>query len=124
MTPLEKAMDVYRREPCFRTFDADLALHLDNGHVFSTPDYFIMGRPVPRDARHDLITDPAITFPDSLTDCWHIYLFAGNIVKAWEVLQEVRWLPWFSFERRNDLRFYRASTMQRLSLGNAQHLMP
>lgn len=116
-TPLEIAREVYNHEPCARSFDEDLRLHYINGHVFSTDDFFVMGRQVNRSAPASLIVDPSIRFDEARCDCWHIYLFAGDMVKAWQVMQGLRWLPWFSFERRNDLRFYLAEHIKRLSLG-------
>lgn len=92
-------------------------LHYLHGFVFSTPEFFIMGRAVVKAGEQALIVNPEHTFPRSLCDCWHIYLMAGNPSEAWDIMP---WpLPWFSFERRNDLRFYRAERIRRLSLGDA-----
>jgi hypothetical protein len=117
VTPYQQARAVYEKEPCVRTFEQDLRLHYKNGHVFETADYFVMGREVVRDAAASLIVDPSVIFPNCLCDCWHIYLFSGDMVQAWQVLNGLRSLPWFSFERRNELRFYKASRIERLSLG-------
>jgi len=97
-------MLVFEREPCARTFAEDLALHFEHGFVFSTPDYFIMGRPVPKDAPAEDIVNPAIVFPRAICDCWHCYLFAGDMAAALAVLPWA--LPWISFERKNELRIY------------------
>lgn len=113
MTPYEQACKVYTTEPCARTFHDDLEAHMLNGFVFSRPDYFIMGRPVVRSAAPNLILDPWMRFPSRFCDCWHVYLFAGNIVKAWEILPFP--LEWMSFERKNDLRFYRLEDIRRLT---------
>ena len=117
--PMMQAMEVYCHEPCARTFEQDLLLHHLHGYVFNTADYFVMGRPVERCAAPALIVNPAHTFPRARCDCWHIYLMAGSHLQAWEVFQRLVWLPWFSFERKNELRFYEASRMKRLSLGSA-----
>lgn len=115
MSPYETAREVYVKEPCARTFDEDLATHLRAGFVFSTPDYFIMGRAVWSKAPAHLILDPRNPFVREVCDCWMIYLAAGDMTKAWEIMP---WpLPLFSFERRNELRFYKAADMKRLSLG-------
>ena len=58
--PYAEARAVYDREPCRRTFNEDLELHLMNGLVFSTPEFFLMGRAVPRGACHADIINPAV----------------------------------------------------------------
>jgi hypothetical protein len=114
MSPIEQAMAVYQKEACARTFDEDLRLHLEHGFVFSTPEFFIMGRPVDSKASPRLIVDPTVRFLSD-RDCWHIYLMAGNCYRAWDIMP---WpLPLFSFERRNELRFYPMERIRRLSLG-------
>lgn len=115
MTPYEQAREVYAKEPCARTFEVDLRHHLLAGFVFSTPEFFIMGRPVIKGSNRDWIVNPEYRFARKDCDCWHVYLMAGNPSAAWSIMP---WpLPWFSFERRNDLRFYESPRIQRLSLG-------
>jgi hypothetical protein len=115
MSPFETARQVYAQEPCARTFDEDLTLHLQHGFVFSTPRYFIMGRPVIRAADAQHIVDPRHIFTAEDCDTWHIYLLAGDPTPAWDIMP---WpLAWFSFERRNELRFYPVDRIKRLSLG-------
>ena len=117
MTPFEQARQVYAHEPCARSFEQDLQLHYLHGFVFSTPKYFIMGRPVDKDAAPALIVNPAHTFDIRVCNCWHIYLMAGGHAEAWDIMP---WpLGWFSFERRNELRFYPAERIRRLSVGEA-----
>lgn len=104
MTPWDKAIAIYDNEPCFRTFDEDLRLHLRNGFVFSTPDFFIMGRPVDSNYPEHCVTDPAYKFASIYADCWHVHVMAGNMSKAWGILP---WpLPFISFQRKNELRVY------------------
>lgn len=104
LSPFEQAKAVYDREPSRRTFWDDLTLHLLNGFVFSTPDYFVMGRPVLKDAAPEFIVDPHCKYPKEQADCWMIYLMAGDTGKAWDVLP---WdLEFICFERNNELRFH------------------
>lgn len=111
--PVEDAAEVYQREGCARTFREDLELHLLNGFVFSTPEFFAMGRAVVKSANPRVLVDPAHVFPAAECDCWHVYLFAGRMHRAFEIIP---WeLPWFSFERGNELRFYPVSSIRRLS---------
>ena len=115
MTPYWKAQQVYANEPCKRTFAHDLDLHLAHGFVFSTPEFFIMGRPVDKRGDPAKIVDPTVQWPKEQCNCWHVYLMAGDPTKAWSIMP---WpLGWFSFERNNDLRFYVAERIRRLSLG-------
>ncbi|WP_043588441.1 hypothetical protein [Geminisphaera colitermitum] len=104
MKPFEEAALVYGREPCARLFEDDLALHFRHGYVFNAPDYFVMGRSVPRCALHLQIVDPNYSWPDCVCDCWHLYLFAGDMRAALSMFPYP--LPWASFERNNKLRFY------------------
>jgi hypothetical protein len=103
MTPYQQAKQVYEQEPCARRFEEDLLLHLDGGHVFSSPSAFVMFRGVWSGADPEHICNPAIHFPQTKIDCWHVYLAAGNF--EWDD----RWFPcdlrYFSFERKNRLRF-------------------
>jgi hypothetical protein len=110
--PYTEALAVYTREPCARSFREDLEWHLLNGFVFSRPDFFVMGRPVVSQAAPEMIVGQH-RFPSGLCDCWHIYLFAGNVARAWDMLP---WdLPLVSFERSNVLRFHSLAAMRRLS---------
>jgi len=99
-----QAVRVYETEPCVRTFRQDLELHLLTGYVFSTPEYFIMGRPVNRYAAHSLIIDPLVCFPKEEWNCWHIYVMSGNIALCWD--REPLKLPFVSWEKRNKLKIY------------------
>ena len=102
MTPAEQAASVYQREPCRRTFAEDLEAHLLNGVVHSTPDFFLMARKVRRDADHTSILDPYAKHDNP--DCWLVWLYAGNMRKAFEAA-DVQ-LTWVAFEKRNRLKFY------------------
>ena len=104
MTPFEQALAVYGREPCARTFSEDLEAHLRYGLVISNKDYFLMARKVYLYARPHQIIDPFFNLWESPPNCWHLYLFAGDVSKAF-ASADVQ-LPFVSFERRNKLRFY------------------
>lgn len=113
MTPFEQAKKVYESESCRSTFDDDRRAHDMYGFCFSTPLYFIMGRPVISTATPDLIVNPMYNFVLEKCDTWHVFLAAGDLSHAWEVLPWV--YPYISFERKNELRFYQLAAMQRLS---------
>lgn len=102
MTPVEQAAAVYDREPCARTFREDLTAHLLHGYVFSTPDFFAMGRPVSSTAEPALIVDPWVEF--EYPDAWLVYLVAGDMRKALTMVPYP--LAKIGLEKRNKLRFY------------------
>jgi len=102
MTPYQQACQVYETEPCARTFEEDLVAHLQNGHVISTPELFLMFRPVDS-GRQEEIVDPHISFQK--TDTWHVYLASGDASQFSSHFPYP--LPFVSFERKNVLRFYR-----------------
>jgi hypothetical protein len=110
-SPLLKAAEVYKREECARPFKDDLEIHLLTGYVYSTPDYFIMGRPVDRFGDPEKIIDPTYPFPRDQWNCWHIYLMAGDVTKCWS--REPIVFPWVSWEKRNRLRFYQMWEIRR-----------
>jgi len=111
MTAFEMAREVYRWEECARSFGEDLNLHLAHGFVFVTPDVFLMGRPVIKNAPKDQILSPWIQFQNP--DCWHVWLAAGRgSLQALTKLEPYP-LPWFSWERDNHLHFYRRDSLLR-----------
>lgn len=106
MTPAQRAYQVYQSEPCARDFIDDLELHLicPVGYVYSAPEAFIMGRYVMRDWSYEDITNPAKFALTGDADCLHIFLAAGDI-SLFFTFEHVA-VPWVSFERKNQLRFY------------------
>lgn len=103
MKPVELAAAVYQREECARSFREDLEAHLLNGYVLNDPTAFIMGRPVLKDAPVEQVCDPWYVFEEY--DCWHLYLFAGSLVRPFQFAPHR--LPWVSFERKNKLRYHK-----------------
>lgn len=112
MTAYELAQRLYREEPQARTLEEDIRRHLVNpdGYVLKTKEVLAMGRPVPLLADIRDILNPYIWFPPKDCNCWHIYLVAGNISRAWDFLPYP--LEWMSFERSNRLRFYRTERIK------------
>lgn len=105
-------MEVFTQEPCARSFELDVELHLMFGFVFATPDFFIMGRPVDSAGRHEDIVNPSFEFPKDKCDCWMVYLMAGDVTKVWNIMPYP--LPKVCFERRNELRFYSLDSIRRI----------
>jgi hypothetical protein len=109
MTPVEFAAAVYQQEECARSFQEDLEAHLLNGYVFSTPAFFVMGRGVLSSAPPREIVDPWVKFEQA--DAWLIYLLAGDIGKALQMLPHD--LPRIGWERSNKLRFWTLARFRR-----------
>jgi hypothetical protein len=101
--PVERAAAVYEKEPCARSFKEDLEAHLLNGLVVSTPELFLMARPVCHAATREEIINPWFN-SFRYFDCWHLYLYSGDMMSAFK--QAGYKLPLVSFERRNGLRVY------------------
>jgi len=112
MTPYAAARLVYDVEPCAHTFDEDLVQLCTTGWVCSSPEVFIMGRPVFASAEPALIVDSSYSFPEEVWNCWHIHLYAGNLAKAFDI--EPYHFPWISFERKNKLRFWDRAKIHRI----------
>lgn len=114
MSPIEQARLVYFREPCARTFVADLEMHLQHGYVVSTPDCFAMARPVWRDWAYRHLANPEMTAPGG--DCWWIWILAGDMKTALWWLPEKK--PWIGYERKNEPRFFSADRFPLQFQGN------
>lgn len=110
MTAYEKAKAVFDMSDPRNgiSFEEAMEAHLQHGFVVSRPDVFVMFRPVPYDAPTEQIVDPWHVFHGRL-DCWHVYVCAGNMAKAWEFCPVE--LPWISYERRKFLHVRAFCTM-------------
>jgi hypothetical protein len=103
LSPWERARGVYADGKSPRTFEWDLILHFEHGFVFSTPEVFVMGRPVRSSAPAADILNPDKNWPRAECDCWHVWLCAGDVRGA---LRLMPWpLPLASFERGGEVRF-------------------
>lgn len=75
MSALNKVRLLYTADSP-RTFEEDLTAHLHHGYVYSTPEYFLMGRPVCSEAPQELINDVWCAFDPHDWDAWYVYAFA------------------------------------------------
>lgn len=107
--PFRLAHEVYKTEPCARTFLQDIEWHFRQGYVYSSPEVFVMGRVVMHDAPQHEIVNPAYKFASG--DCWHVYLLSGSIRHAWLVMPFR--LRYMSFERNNVLKVYETDQLRR-----------
>lgn len=115
-TPYDILAQLYERKGL--DFSHYVALHLRHGFVFSTPDFFIMGRAVCRSWPDDQVTDPTQTAPRIAADAWYIHAMAGDTGKAWSIL------PWplgfVGFERFDSvLRWVPTEVIRRFHPANS-----
>ena len=121
MTPYEQIWKKYREEMPEVDFSRIVGHHLQFGFAFGTPDFFVMGRPVVKDAPESQIDDPYHLFPPATADAWYVHAMAGNIEKAWSIL------PWplgfIGFHRNHggirELTFCPTEVLKRLSVNAA-----
>lgn len=120
MGPFDLAASIYESEPCANTFEHDLIAHMRSGYVFSTPESFIMGRPVWREAPPVELYDIEYAFPRVIQDAWFVWAYAGDIAHALRFLPYR--LPWVIFQRKNELRTYPMERFESfLSVANGSH---
>jgi hypothetical protein len=104
MTLPEQVKEQYRlygREEWFRE---DLERLLKVGYVHSTPEVFVAARPVPVWWPREMKGDPYHLEEGPGVDCWHIYMLAGDLKKAFTFLPFP--LTYLSYERRGKIRLH------------------
>jgi|GEM_PF-1336530 len=89
MTPVEQAKALLGAD-----WLEALEAHLLHGFVFSTPEAFLMGRPVPRAAE---IRDPWQTWPRAECDAWFVWVGVGRAVGLLSLMPYP--LPWIGWHR-------------------------
>ena len=110
MTPAVRASQV----PSHAGFTSDLAAHFAHGLVIATPDYFIMARPVRRDAEPEALLDPWHSF--TAPDAWMVWLAAGDLRKAMASLWPIHGggKVWLAFQTDGPARFVKVTRLQQL----------
>lgn len=90
--------------------------HAKNGFVYSTPDFFVMGRPVVRSASEAVIRDATHAFPPAECDAWFVHAAAGNIPKMWATMPwPLEWIGWTRLrDPLDELTFVRTESLKRL----------
>lgn len=117
MSPYQKIRQKYVDTPQEEAFEFYVEWHHKHAFVFSTPNFFIMGRPVIM-----RIFDPKRLdlFSPSKADAWFIHAMAGDIPRVWSVLP---WeLPFIGWERtrskETELQFHPIEVLKRLCSTN------
>jgi hypothetical protein len=100
MTPYQRARDRHLIERTRFSFEEAIDAHGRTGYVIINPDIFLLVRPVDSLADSCLYDDPYIEFKE--TDCWHVYLAAGDIRQM--PLYVPHPMPLISYVRKNRLR--------------------
>jgi hypothetical protein len=112
----------YADHPQEMVFGYYIDWHFKHGFVFSTPDFFIMGRAAPK----GVIEADGVKltwFPEWWNcDTWYIHAMSGDMSKAWSILP---WeLPWIAFERvrcgKRELTFIETGRLRRLTMQTTQ----
>lgn len=106
MTPIDRIREFYQLHPQEQPFEWYLNWHLADGFVFSTPEFFIMGRPIkmyPDEEATIHGIDNFAIWDRSEHNCWYVHAMSGNIAKCWDILPYP--LGFIAFERtRNGKR--------------------
>lgn len=102
-SPAFQARVVYESLGSDWPFTSVIEMHLLGGYVVSTPEYFILARPVDSTADEARILNPLISF--SKPDAWFIFAYAGDISRAWDYFPV--FYPKVGWQRANrPIRFY------------------
>ena len=97
MSPYELMLEFYGRHAPAVDFRTHVEWHFKHGFVYSTPDYFVMGRPVNHEASAEEITNPEKRWKEEECDCWYVHAMCGCVWKAFQIMP---WrMPWIAWER-------------------------
>jgi hypothetical protein len=107
MTPYQIARATHRRDPDNDPWEEVLHAHLLTGYVISTPEVFLMFRPVDSRANPLEFDRPWISY--STPDQWHVYMASGDISQMVPFFPPV--FDTISMVRKNRLRVYNRADM-------------
>lgn len=117
LSPYRRMEEWYRTHPAVWPMGKYVEMHLQAGVVINTPEVFVMGRCVPKDAEAWKIVESMVPFPKEQCDCWYVFAFAGDLSKALHLLPwELKWLA-FNRHGRKELRFCEVSRIRSLCHG-------
>lgn len=90
------------------------ALIAPDFYLFKSPDFFIMGRAVTKNANSELLYDFTHRFDPDKCNAWHVWALWGDLKKAWAAMPYE--LPWCAIQRHGvqcDLRFVSMASIAR-----------
>ena len=92
------------------SFAYDLDCHLRFGFVVSTPEFFLMARPVSTFWTMEMLHDPRQIDPTG--NCWWLWAMSGNWRKAaLHCTALYGWREWLGFDRRDKPRLVQAKRL-------------
>ncbi len=110
----------YTKHPQKESFGWYISWHMEHGFVFSTPDYFVMGRPIRiyklKEQTQEAI-DRMLIFEKQEANCWYIHAMSGDMNRAWDILPyPLGQIAWERIrENGRDLQITSTETLRRLS---------
>lgn len=104
----------------FLRFGQYVEQYMNNGYVFSTPDVFLVARPVMRDADAELIADPLYPFLEHEIDAWFVAIAAGDPRLFWTFCPFE--LDYVGYQRTaaESIRWLNANTHRRIIMGSSK----
>ena len=87
--PIDLIREEYRLHPREESFQVYLDWHIENGFVFSAPQFFIMGRAIKvydEEAKTLHGIDNFAVWERHEENAWYVHGMAGYVSKSWEVL--------------------------------------
>lgn len=117
MSPFQITFQEWERRPRDKPLWWYEDRHKEQGFVFATPRFYVMGRPVRKYAPLEQIMDVEHVFEPKSCDTWFIFQLTGDMRECWSILP---WeMAWMAFTRDNDpeqeLKFYETRTLMRLT---------
>jgi hypothetical protein len=116
MTAYDKLERVYTDNPREEPLENYVRWHLKHGFVFSTPDAFVMGRAVNKDAPKAEILGLAHLFPREECNAWYLFAASGDMGKMWKFLPfSLGWVCWTRIrDPQSELVFVETERLTRL----------
>ena len=116
MSPYVECYQDYVKRGLGTTFMSLVSSHLQHGFVFTTEDFFAVGRPIRKDSSDEMIQDPSILCLEP--NCWHIGCFWGDVSKLWEVLDilpiRLGFVSWYKTkDDKKELHVFRIERLRR-----------
>jgi hypothetical protein len=108
--PIWIAKEAYEAGECEFSWRESLNAHMAQGYCISRPDYFIMARPVVKDAPEQLILDCNHVFDVQRCNCWHVWMAAGDALPSlWtQTPHEFEWTSYQSLKSKGYAIKYRS----------------
>jgi hypothetical protein len=101
MIPYLTAFQEYQKHDRGESWTDALDFHLQRGAVISTPELFVMARPVRREWEDDLHT--MLGPVAKAGDCWHVWVGAGNLHELLDLARR-HGVQWLTYQRHGQDR--------------------